>query len=248
MATHVSVTSIYEVLTIMVQRKRLRLIDYSPEWADGGSTFSNMFKPEVAQGVDADEGELVCSIDTHGRFMLIGRFCDELHVIYQRFTATPGRHNTTLVYQASGQPNALSELLELTQCGSANFDQLLDYIRSFTNGNAIANSLRSRLTPRIDLTQPSNTAVANDAAAADTTSVASTSVNQAEQEIPMSTENNTATPTADTAAAAPTQVPATPVVAAPKYSNWKKAGFFTGGLVLGAAISEGVRYGIARWG
>ncbi len=259
---YVSVTALADVFQELVTKGELRQIEFNGAWAGRTGYFEELFRKNNLKQLDVAEGELVLAVDDSRRWLLIGKYLSKVHVMFQRYTAKEGRLETCVVYQSPGVPNALAELLDLSE-GEVNFDNILEFIGAFTDGTARAAAIDECL-----ITDVSDILTAADGAAVSLEAVEPTTVN------PTSKENETMNTTSSSAAAsaaaqgaatgaaavadavteAVQEAAANPTANVPggtivvqRTSKLVGSGLFVGGMVAGAAATVGGYFAYNKW-
>jgi hypothetical protein len=142
----VSVLALGNIFQELVANGEMRQIEFRPEWAGATGYFEKLFKYERRSKVDVKDGELVLAVGPDQRWLLIGRYLGEVHMLFQRYTAKPDGLETAVIYASSGTPNALATLLELNNCSLVSFDTILQFIGAFDEGQARALAIADCLT------------------------------------------------------------------------------------------------------
>jgi len=205
--THVSVIAINDAIGKLTGRNKLRVLEFQNYWNNGTGYFDGLVNTS-AEVVGVEEGELTVSMDTAGRFVFIGVLEGNICCAFQRYQVEPGKQNTTIILQLQNEDdNVAGKALGDTH-GPMYFEQLLQFIRLFKNGNPIADSINSRAGITVSETE---IAKASSAAVALTTSAEPT-LSEANQENLAMSNNNQNTAAAATDAVANAAASATQTV------------------------------------
>ncbi len=270
----VSVVALAGIFQELVAKGELRQIEYRPEWAGATGYFEKMFYYDHGRAVDhvaeVADGELVMAVDDNQRWLLLGRYMGQLHLMFQRYQVkNTVVMETGVIYQSAGTPNALATLLELDNCSTVDFDKLLEFIGAFDDGAARATAIDECLTLDVSdivisaggadviaptATEPSNvTPIKKEAITMSNTTTAQTADNSAAAAAAAAVATGAAA-AANAAAEAPSSdagqtraANGVGEITTIGYSTGKKVGLFAAGTVTGAALTVGGYFAWDKW-